>query len=470
MAPRRRGRGRSPFAARAPPCRPARAAARGPGRADPAAARRAQRAGDGAAGRGQHARRGVRGLARLGTRWPASRSSSRSSCSCRPCRRAAWAAASPPRWRARSAAGRREGGRRAGRPRARHRARHGRALHRGALAGGPALYRAMGGTARRLEPRSPTRSVLFGGAARLLALQHARRVIRGTGNMALPAAVMVASGASTWRSPPRSSWAGAPAPPRRRGRGRGQRHLLRARQRRLLASTCLRPEPRRLSLARPAPAVAALPGDPARGRTRLAQHRLHEPDVVLAHRRWSGPFGAARAGRLRHGRAARIPADPDRVRSGLGARHHGRHQHGRGQPGAGPARGVGRRGDGGRASPARSGSSAALFPHVWLGLFTRDPEVLAAGDALSAHRRALLRLLRRSASRCTSPRRGRAGCCGRSSPRFVRLAIAAAGGWLATRWLGTGLSGLFAAMAAALVAMGIINVAAVHFGAWRRRP
>ena len=52
----------------------------------------------------------------------------------------------------------------------------------------------------------------------------------------------------------------------------------------------------------------------------------------------------------------------------------------------------------------------------------------------------------------------------------VRLAIAAAGGWLATRWLGTGLSGLFAAMAAALVAMGIINVAAVHFGAWRRRP
>ena len=52
----------------------------------------------------------------------------------------------------------------------------------------------------------------------------------------------------------------------------------------------------------------------------------------------------------------------------------------------------------------------------------------------------------------------------------VRLAIAAAGGWLATRWLGAGLPGLFAAMASALVAMGVINVAAVHLGAWRRNP
>jgi hypothetical protein len=52
----------------------------------------------------------------------------------------------------------------------------------------------------------------------------------------------------------------------------------------------------------------------------------------------------------------------------------------------------------------------------------------------------------------------------------VRLAIAAAGGWLATRWLGAGLPGLFAAMASALVAMGVINVAAVHLGAWRRDP
>jgi hypothetical protein len=50
----------------------------------------------------------------------------------------------------------------------------------------------------------------------------------------------------------------------------------------------------------------------------------------------------------------------------------------------------------------------------------------------------------------------------------ARLAIAAAGGWLATAVLGGGLAGLFVAMAVALVAMGCINVAAVHLGAWGR--
>jgi hypothetical protein len=43
------------------------------------------------------------------------------------------------------------------------------------------------------------------------------------------------------------------------------------------------------------------------------------------------------------------------------------------------------------------------------------------------------------------------------------------GGWLAMRWLGGGLSGIFVAMAAALVVFGSINVAAVRLGAWRAR-
>jgi len=50
---------------------------------------------------------------------------------------------------------------------------------------------------------------------------------------------------------------------------------------------------------------------------------------------------------------------------------------------------------------------------------------------------------------------------------FTRLVVAGAGGWLATRWLGGGLSGLFGAMAVALVIFGIINVAAIRLGAWR---
>jgi hypothetical protein len=33
--------------------------------------------------------------------------------------------------------------------------------------------------------------------------------------------------------------------------------------------------------------------------------------------------------------------------------------------------------------------------------------------------------------------------------------------------LGGGLSGLYAAMATALVVLGVVNVAAIHLGAWR---
>ena len=56
-------------------------------------------------------------------------------------------------------------------------------------------------------------------------------VVRGTGNMALPASVMVASGAALpgalARADPRL---GAVAPPRGGGRGRGERHVVRTRQ------------------------------------------------------------------------------------------------------------------------------------------------------------------------------------------------------------------------------------------------
>jgi hypothetical protein len=81
------------------------------------------------------------------------------------------------------------------------------------------------------------------------------------------------------------------------------------------------------------------------------------------------------------------------------------------------------------------GILAALFPHVWLGLFTSDPEVVAAGA----------RYLR-----IVGPCYGFFGAglalyfASQGAGRLlwpllsavVRLAIAAAGGWLATRWLG----------------------------------
>ena len=51
---------------------------------------------------------------------------------------------------------------------------------------------------------------------------------------------------------------------------------------------------------------------------------------------------------------------------------------------------------------------------------------------------------------------------------IVRLAIAAAGGWLALQWGNGSLSQVFLALSVALAAFGLINAAAVARGSWFR--
>jgi Na+-driven multidrug efflux pump len=114
------------------------------------------------------------------------------------------------------------------------------------------------------------------------------------------------------------------------------------------------------------------------------------------------------------------------------------------------------------------GILAALFPLAWLGLFTTDAGVLAAGTRYLTivgpfygffGAGLALYFASQGAGRLLWP----------LLAGFTRLLIAAVGGWLATRWLGGGLSGIFAAMAAALVVFGVINVTAIRLGAWRPR-
>jgi Na+-driven multidrug efflux pump len=114
------------------------------------------------------------------------------------------------------------------------------------------------------------------------------------------------------------------------------------------------------------------------------------------------------------------------------------------------------------------GILAALFPLAWLGLFTTDPGVLAAGTRYLTivgpfygffGAGLALYFASQGAGRLLWP----------LLAGFTRLLIAAVGGWLATRWLGGGLSGIFVAMAAALVVFGVINVTAIRLGAWRPR-
>lgn len=110
------------------------------------------------------------------------------------------------------------------------------------------------------------------------------------------------------------------------------------------------------------------------------------------------------------------------------------------------------------------GLAAAAFPATWIGLFSRSPEVIATG---SLYLREVgpwygffgvglvLYFASQGAGQLKWPVLG----------NLLRLAVAALGGWLAMR-LGWGLAGVFAAQAAALFLYGLFNAACIAGGAW----
>ena len=107
---------------------------------------------------------------------------------------------------------------------------------------------------------------------------------------------------------------------------------------------------------------------------------------------------------------------------------------------------------------------AAAFPHAWLSLFGSDAAMLDSG---SRYLRAVgpcyglfglglaLYFASVGAGRLLWP----------LLANLMRLAIAAAGGWLALGW-GGDLSHVFLALSAALAVFGLMNAAAVAGGAW----
>jgi putative MATE family efflux protein len=110
------------------------------------------------------------------------------------------------------------------------------------------------------------------------------------------------------------------------------------------------------------------------------------------------------------------------------------------------------------------GLLAALFPHAWLSLFNTDPAVLEAG---SRYLRVVgptygffglglvLYFASQGAGRMLWPVAG----------SVLRLAIAAGGGWLALQWEGD-LTHLFLVQGFALFAYGMVNAGAIAGGAW----
>jgi putative MATE family efflux protein len=110
------------------------------------------------------------------------------------------------------------------------------------------------------------------------------------------------------------------------------------------------------------------------------------------------------------------------------------------------------------------GLGAAAVPHAWLSLFDTDPAMLDAG---SHYLHAVgpfygffglgmaLYFASQGAGRLLWP----------LLANLTRLAIAAGGGWLALRWSGD-ISYVFVALSAALAAFGLMNAGAVASGAW----
>ena len=332
---------------------------------------------------------------------------------------------------------------------------------------GPPLYRAMGGTDEVLAAAVAYSRVLFGGAVAYWLFNTLGSAIRGSGNMAVPASVMVASGILYlglapalilgWGPLPRLGIAGA-ATASVFSFGLGSLVLLA-----FLCSgrSLVRPALHGRGLRRGLFWEILRVGAPGSLNTVLTNLTV----VVLT--ALVGPFGAtALAG---YGLGARLEYLQIPIVFGLGSGL---------VTMVGTSIGAGDRARAVRVAWVGSamaagitgviGILAALFPLAWLGLFTADPGVLAAGTRYLTivgpfygffGAGLALYLASQGAGRLLWP----------LLAGFTRLVIAAVGGWLATRWLGGGLSGIFAALAAALVVFGVINIAAVRRGAWRAR-
>jgi putative MATE family efflux protein len=332
---------------------------------------------------------------------------------------------------------------------------------------GPALYRAMGGTDAVLSGAVAYSRVLFGGAVAYWLFNTLGSAIRGTGNMAVPASVMVASGLLYlalspalilgWGPLPRLGIAGAAAASVL-SFGLGSLALLGF----LVAGRSLvRPVLHGRGLRR------ALFWEILRVGAPGALNTVFTNLTVVVLTALVGPFGAtALAG---YGMGARLEYLQIPIVFGLGSglvtmvgTSIGAGDRARAVRvawvGAGMAAGI----------TGAIGILAALFPHAWLGLFTADPAVLAAGTRYLTivgpfygffGAGLALYFASQGAGRLLWPL-----CAG-----FTRLVVAGAGGWLAVRGLGGGLPGLYVTMAAALVVLGVMNIAAIHLGAWRAR-
>ena len=194
------------------------------------------------------------------------------------------------------------------------------------LAFGRPIYRALGGEGASLEAALAYSNVVFAGNVLLWLMNGFASVIRGTGNMLVPALVICVGVVVLVPLSPLLIFGLGPFPALGIAGGGAALLVFYAAGTAMLAWYIL--SGRNIARLRPSrAALAVVPRHPARRRRRGrhlgADQRHHRADDRAGRRRRRRRSRR----RLRHGRAAGIPADPARVRARRAAGRDGRHQH-----------------------------------------------------------------------------------------------------------------------------------------------
>jgi putative MATE family efflux protein len=337
------------------------------------------------------------------------------------------------------------------------------------VAFGPLVYRAMGGTGAALAAAVAYSRVVFGGAAIVWLFNTLANVVRGTGNMALPALTVVGGAAIVlalspslilgWGPLPRLGVAGAATAIvvyyalgtlvllayLASGRGLVRLSLRRVRlQGRLFGEILRVGAPGALNTIQTNLTVILLTGLVGGfGTAALAGYglgvRLEYLQIPLVF-----GFGSALVTMVGTNVGAGLHARAERV-AWVGAAM-------------------------AAAVTGAIGMAAALAPRAWLGLFSTEADVLAAGTTYLTVVGPTYGFFGVGlALYFASQGAGRLGWPLLAG--FARLVVASAGGWLVAYPLGGGLRGLTASIAVAFIVFGVALVVAVRAGAWRRgRP
>jgi MATE family, multidrug efflux pump len=337
----------------------------------------------------------------------------------------------------------------------------------GALWSGPALYRALGGTGGALAVALAYSNVVFAGAIAFWVFNILASVIRGAGNMLLPAGVVVGGAVVTLGLSPALIVGWGPFP--RLGVVGAASALVAyyvAGSLILLGYLASGRGLVRLSTAS-LPIRWRLLFEILRVGLPASLNTIQTNLTIVLLTGLVGPFGTlALAG---YGMGARLEylliplvfglgsALVTMVGTNVGAGRLARAQR-IAWVGAGMAGAV----------TGAIGLAATLVPRAWLGLFTEHPAVLAIGTAYlgrvaPAYGFVGLGLALYFASQ------GAGRVLWPLVAGFARLVTAAAGGWAAIHGFGAGLSGLFLAIALSLVVYGTTVTVAIRAGAWRLR-